>query len=202
MIKADNRSETTMTRYMNTLLAFAGAACLVGCGEAGAAAPDATAQNEDCETLLARADAQLADGASTSKTRALAASRDMIADLCAAGQDEYAAQLLKSMLPGQEDRKAAEKAAGLERLTADYLQGLWCGVSSSGETGPWQFQEDGSYKVGIAAGEGYSMRPGGDSVEHFRSRFHRLESKSPDTFVIYRHSHRTEFTRGACGRGD
>lgn len=86
----------------------------------------------------------------------------------------------------------------MSELTADYLAGEWCGVTGQRERGPWVFSPDGSYRVGILAGSGYTMRPGGDSVEHFRNRFDRLESRTANQFVAYRFDRESVFRRGSC----
>lgn len=86
----------------------------------------------------------------------------------------------------------------MTELTAEYLTGGWCGVRGQQERGPWVFSANGSYQVGIPAGSGYTMRPGGDSIEHFHNRFDRLSSRSADQFVVHRFHHETVFQRGGC----
>lgn len=162
----------------------------------------------ECEEKLADLDRKIEEGLDMDEAEAAALKqmRDTAARLCAAGQPELAIPLLDGLLQRLEadDEDADEDAdepAGedLAALTIDYLQGRWCAVSTStGETGPYVFNPDGSYQVGIRAGDDYSMRPGGADLDAFRSVFHRLDQKAPDRFVVYRHSYRTEFTRGEC----
>lgn len=97
-----------------------------------------------------------------------------------------------------QSQSAQKQKSPMSALTADYLAGEWCGVTGQQERGPWVFSPNGSYKIGILAGSSYTMRTGGDSVEHFRNRFDRLESKTTDHFVVYRFDRETVFRRGRC----
>ncbi|MGD8808704.1 MAG: hypothetical protein PVG24_03810, partial [Gammaproteobacteria bacterium] len=90
-----------------------------------------------------------------------------------------------------------------EQLTPSYLEGTWCSVYGGQEVTQWRFQADGSYQVGMPAGNGFTFA-GIDprSLENFRDRFDRLVEFEPDTFttehVNQRVSRENVFTRGAC----
>lgn len=83
-------------------------------------------------------------------------------------------------------------------LNLAYLEGTWCGVTGGQERGPWVFASDGSYRIGIRAGSGFSLQQAGDSIDHFHARFDRLASRSQDEFIVFRHSRESVFTRGEC----
>jgi hypothetical protein len=89
----------------------------------------------------------------------------------------------------------------MTELMHDYLLGTWCKQSGQ-EDGPWEFAEVGSYQGGMPDSvRGYVMHPLGDSIEHFCDRWHRLESKSDDQFVVYpsrSDTRRTVFSRNDC----
>lgn len=100
--------------------------------------------------------------------------------------------------PTARPQPAQSEDLPMTELTTEYLAGRWCGVTGKQERGPWVFSPEGSYQVGIAAGDGYTMRPGGNSLEHFHNRFDRLESRTADRFVVYRFDRESVFQRGAC----
>lgn len=100
--------------------------------------------------------------------------------------------------PTTRQEPAQRDVLAMTELTAEYLAGKWCGVTGQQERGPWVFSANGSYQVGIPAGNGYTMRPGGDSIDHFHNRFDRLESRTADRFVVYRFDRESVFQRGTC----
>lgn len=98
-------------------------------------------------------------------------------------------------------RAQAEADPGLpkDRLTAGYLQGMWCSVYGGQERTQWRFHADGSYEVGLPAGRGWAMQPSGDDLGEFRGRFEKLISVDGDGFVTeHRHGRQNVFTRGPC----
>lgn len=157
-----------------------------------------------CEEKLAELDRRIEAGLDMNAEEAAAfrQMRDLGARFCAEGNTELATPILDGLLErlGASADEPADEPAGadLADFTIDYLEGRWCGVSSTGETGPWLFHPDGSYEIGVRAGDGYSMRPAGSNLDAFRRQFHRVELQEPERFVVYRHSYRTEFTRGSC----
>jgi hypothetical protein len=161
----------------------------------------------ECEEKLGELDRRIEAGLGMSAEEAAAfrQMRDLAARFCAEGNTELATPILDGLLErlGASAHEPADEPAGadLEDFTTDYLEGRWCGVSSTGETGPWLFHPDGSYEIGIRAGDGYSMRPAGSNLDAFRRLFQRVEIQEPERFVVYRHSYRTEFTRGSCAEG-
>lgn len=89
-----------------------------------------------------------------------------------------------------------------DRLTADYLAGTWCSVYGGQETTQWQFDDRGSYRIGVPAGQGYAMQPQTRSLEEFHGRFDRLLAMESDDFTTEHGTGRTTrnnvFTRGPC----
>jgi hypothetical protein len=97
-----------------------------------------------------------------------------------------------------------ESEPGIEkgRLTADYLAGTWCSVYGGQETTQWQFDDDGSYRIGLPAGQGYAMQPQTRSLKEFHDRFDRLVAMESDGFTTEHGTGRVVrdnvFTRGPC----
>lgn len=89
-----------------------------------------------------------------------------------------------------------------DRLTADYLAGAWCSVYGGQETTQWQFNDQGNYRIGVPAGQGYAMQPQTRSLEEFHGRFDRLVAMEPDGFTTEHRAGRVVrknvFTRGPC----
>lgn len=86
-----------------------------------------------------------------------------------------------------------------DRLTTAYLKGMWCSVYGGQEKAQWRFDGNGSYEVGLPAGNGWAMQKSGDSIGEFRERFERLIDLQADTFTTeHRHGRRNVFTRGPC----
>lgn len=97
---------------------------------------------------------------------------------------------------------AADDDPGLpkDRLTADYLEGMWCSVYNELERAQWRFHADGSYEVGLAAGRGWQMQKSGDSIAEFHERFEALAEMSADAFTTDHGNDRMNvFKRGPCG---
>lgn len=108
-----------------------------------------------------------------------------------------------------ERRREAEEQTdpGLpkKQLTAEYLHGEWCSVYGGQEVTQWRFSNHGAYEIGMPAGRGWAMHPGGDSITEFHERFDRLVAFEPDTFTTERlfgrdgrNSRKNVFTRGSC----
>ena len=92
-----------------------------------------------------------------------------------------------------------ETAVPRERLTAEYLEGMWCSVYGGQEKAQWRFHANGSYEVGLPAGRGWAMQPSGDSLDEYHERFERLVEMQPDGFTTEHGSgRRNVFTRGRC----
>lgn len=89
-----------------------------------------------------------------------------------------------------------------DRLTADYLAGIWCSVYGGQETTQWQFDDQGNYRIGVPAGQGYAMQPQTRSLEEFQGRFDRLVVMESDGFTTEHQAGRLArnnvFTRGPC----
>lgn len=84
-------------------------------------------------------------------------------------------------------------------LTEDYLAGAWCSIYGGQETTQWQFHADGSYEIGMPAGNGWSMQPRGANLAAFQQRFERLVAMDKDRFVTEgRHGRLNVFNRGPC----
>lgn len=104
----------------------------------------------------------------------------------------------------QQANPEKQESSGLpkDQLTPAYLEGIWCSVYGGQEVTQWQFYEDGSYQVGIPAGNGFTFAGvGPKSLEEFHGRFEKLIKLEPDTFST-QHSdsvkRKNVFTRGKC----
>ncbi len=136
---------------------------------------------------------------------ALEAVRETAAQLCGQGGGELANRMvdgaLETLAAGETTQSSASFTSSLPkaRLTLDYLAGEWCARSdTTGETIPHVFAEDGSYELGMAAGDGFAMIHGGDSIGHFRDGFDRLVSVDADAFVIVDRLLTYRYERGGC----
>ena len=92
-------------------------------------------------------------------------------------------------------KEEREKAA-ISQLTLDYLKkDCWFDRESQ-----IKVYDDGSYDIGLHAGNGYSMQRMGNSIEEFRQRFDglRLVSKSENRFVVAGKTHEWVHERGRC----
>jgi len=92
-----------------------------------------------------------------------------------------------------------EAALPKERLSAEYLEGMWCSIYGGQEKAQWRFHANGSYEVGLPAGRGWAMQPSGDSVAEYHERFEQLVAFGPDGFTTeHDNGRKNVFTRGAC----
>lgn len=87
-----------------------------------------------------------------------------------------------------------QQQGALSELTADYLADQ-CWFDREGQI---KVNADGSYLVGLRAGDGYAMSEEGDSIEEFRGRYDGLVSKSEDRFVVRSHGRDFAFERRPC----
>ena len=102
---------------------------------------------------------------------------------------------------GETEKNLDETKAGLpkERLTGDYLEGMWCSVYGGQETTQWVFTDDGEYRIGVPAGRGYAMQREVRNLADFRDRFETLLEVEPDSFTTrHEHGRKNVFTRGPC----
>lgn len=111
--------------------------------------------------------------------------------------------LLQQLQQGRQ-QPAEPAAPGLpkDRLTADYLDGMWCSIYGGQETTQWRFDELGRYEIGVPAGGGFAMQGNKMSLDDFLEGFDRLIAVEPDTFTTERVTGRVArenvFTRGPC----
>jgi hypothetical protein len=172
--------------------------------------PLRAAAQADCNDRLAELDQAVEGGKlDENQTSSITAIRRMASQFCAAGNGALANQMIDGAFDvlGQTQNvsKPPERSAppSLPKtdLTIDYLAGEWCsrGTKNTQEVAPHVFARDGSYKIGIAAGNGFTLVDGGDSIETFRANYDRLISKEPDRFVVGdRGRYEYTFTRESC----
>lgn len=87
-----------------------------------------------------------------------------------------------------------EQQAALSQLTADYLKDQ-CWFDREGQI---KVNADGSYLVGLPAGDGYAMEKMGDTIDEFRGRYDGLVSKSANRFVVSSHGREFAYERRPC----
>lgn len=172
--------------------------------------PSQAPAQADCNDRLADLDQAVESGSlDQNQTSSVAAIRRMASQFCAAGNGALANKMIDGAFDvlgqPQNTSKPPEPsaAASLPKtdLTIDYLAGEWCsrGTKNTQEVAPHVFAKDGSYKVGIAAGNGFTLVDGGDSIEAFRANYDRLISKEPNRFVLGdRGRYEYTFTRESC----
>ena len=99
----------------------------------------------------------------------------------------------------EKDLQPDEPALPKERLTAEYLEGMWCSVYGGQETTQYRFHSNGSVEAGMPAGRGWQWHPIGDSIAEYHDRFEKLVEFGPDAFTTeHEHGRKSVFTRGPC----
>lgn len=171
--------------------------------------PLAASAQADCSDRLTELERLVQSGDfDANVTSSIEAAQGMAQQMCDAGSNELANQIIDGAfaIVGQPQQSAsgaapAEPSRPKTELTIDYLAGEWCsrGTKNTQEVVPHVFAEDGSYKIGVPAGNGFGLYEGGDSVQDFRDNYDRLISKEADRFVVGdRGRYEYTFTRESC----